>query len=59
MVGYRHELGEGGSSQDGGVGSLELCDLEVDVLCAVVVVPKVTGRVTRPTRVDPAPGMMP
>ena len=37
MVGDRHELGEGGSSQDGVVGSLELGDLEVDVLCAVVV----------------------
>ena len=37
MVGDRHELGEGGSSQDGMVGSLELGDLEIDVLCAVVV----------------------
>ena len=37
MVGYRHELGEGGSSQDGMVGGLELGDLEVDVLGAVVV----------------------
>jgi len=37
VVGYRHELGEGGSSQDGVVGGLELGDLEVDVLGAVVV----------------------
>ena len=37
MVGDRHELGEGGSSQDGEVGGLELGDLEVDVLGAVVV----------------------
>ena len=36
MVGDRHELSEGGSSQDGVVGSLELGDLEVDILCAVV-----------------------
>ena len=38
MVGDRHELGEGGSSQDGMVGGLELTDLDVDVLGAVVVV---------------------
>ena len=31
-VGDRHELGKGGSSQDGVVGCLELGDLEVDVL---------------------------
>ena len=37
VVGDRHELGEGGSSQDGMVGGLELGDLEVDVLGAVVV----------------------
>ena len=37
MVGDRHELGEGGSSQDGVVGSLEPGDLEVDVLDEVVV----------------------
>ena len=37
MVGDRHELGEGGSSQDGVIGGLELGDLEVDVLGAVVV----------------------
>ena len=37
MVGDHHELGEGGSSQDGVVGGLELGDLEVDVLCAVIV----------------------
>ena len=30
MVGDRHELGEGGSSQDGVVGGLELGDLEGD-----------------------------
>ena len=36
MVGYRHELGEGGSSQDGVVGGLELGDLKVDGLGAVV-----------------------
>jgi hypothetical protein len=38
VVGDCHELGEGGSSQDGLVGGLELGDLEVDVLGAVVVV---------------------
>ena len=37
MVGDRHELGEGGSSQDGVVGDLKLSDLEVDVIGAVVV----------------------
>ena len=37
MVGDRHELGERGSSQDGMMGGLELGDLEVDVLGAVVV----------------------
>ena len=37
MVGDRHELGEGGSSQDGVIAGLELGDLEVDVLGAVVV----------------------
>ena len=37
MVGDRHELGEGGSSQYGMVGGLELGNLEVDVLGAVVV----------------------
>ena len=37
MVGDRHELGEGGSSQDGVVGGLKLGHLEVDVLGAVVI----------------------
>ena len=37
MVGDHHEFGEGGSSQDGVVGGLELGDLKVDVLSAVVV----------------------
>ena len=37
MVGDRHELGEGRSSQDGVVGGLKLGDLEVDVLGVVVV----------------------
>ena len=36
MVRDRHELGEGGSCQDGVVGSLKLGDLEVDILCAVI-----------------------
>ena len=36
-LGDCHELGEGGSSQDGVVGGLELGDLEVDVRGAVVV----------------------
>ena len=57
MVGDRHEFGEGGSSQDGVVGGLELGHLEVDVL-GVVVVAGAEG-VARPTGVDPAPGMMP
>jgi len=42
VVGDRHKFGEGGSSQDGVVGGLELGDLEVDVLGAVVV-PSVEG----------------
>ena len=37
VVGYHHELGEGGSSQDGVVGGLKLGDLGVDVLGAEVV----------------------
>jgi hypothetical protein len=37
MVGDRHELGERRPPQDGVVGSLELGDLKVDVLSAVVV----------------------
>ena len=37
MAGDRHELGEGGSSQDGEVGGLELGDLKIDVLSAVLV----------------------
>ena len=36
MVGDHHELGEGGSSHDSVIGGLELGDLEVDVLGAVV-----------------------
>ena len=37
MVGDRHELGKGGSSQDGVVGGLKLGELKVDVLGAVVI----------------------
>jgi len=42
VVGDRHKFGERGSSQDDVVGGLELGDLEVDVLGAVVV-PSVEG----------------
>ena len=64
MVGDRHELGEGGSSQYGMVGGLELGNLEVDVLGAVVVAIVVSSaegdrQGDRPTGVDPAPMMMP
>ena len=60
MVGDHHELGEGGSSHDSVIGGLELGDHEVDVLGAVVIAgAEGDGRVARPTRVDPAPGMMP
>jgi hypothetical protein len=35
-VGYRHELGDSWSAEDGMVGSLEVRNLELDVLSAVV-----------------------
>jgi hypothetical protein len=35
-VGYCHELGDSWSAEDGMVGSLEVCNLELDVLGAVV-----------------------
>jgi hypothetical protein len=37
VVGHRHELGDGRSAEDGMVGSLEVCDLELDVLGTLVV----------------------
>ena len=49
MVGDRHELGEGGSSQDGLVGGLELGDLLVGVLSAVVVAGAEGARQSGPT----------
>jgi hypothetical protein len=36
VVRYRHELGDSWSTEDGMVGSLEVRDLELDVLGAVV-----------------------
>jgi hypothetical protein len=36
-VGYRHELGDSRSAEDGMVGRLEVSDLELDVLGTVVV----------------------
>ena len=60
VVGDRHELGEGGSSQDGVVGGLELGDLEVDVLGVVVVAGAEGDRQSvLADRGRPAPGMMP
>jgi hypothetical protein len=35
-VRYRHEFGDSWSAEDGMVGSLEVCDFELDVLGAVV-----------------------
>jgi hypothetical protein len=35
-VGYRHELGDSWSTEDGMVGSLEVCDIELDLLSTVV-----------------------
>jgi hypothetical protein len=35
-MGYRHELGDSWSAEDGMVGSLEVRDFELDVLGAVV-----------------------
>jgi hypothetical protein len=37
VVGHRHELGDGRYAEDGVVGSLEVRNLELDVLCTVVV----------------------
>jgi hypothetical protein len=36
VVGYRHELGDSWSTEDGMVGILEVRDLELDVLGVVV-----------------------
>jgi hypothetical protein len=35
VVGHRHKLGDGRSAEDGVVGSLEIRNLELDVLGAV------------------------
>ena len=60
MVGDRHELGEGGSSQDGVVGGLKLGDFEVDVFSAVVVAGAEGDRQGGPADWSrPAPWMMP
>jgi hypothetical protein len=37
VVGHRHELGDGQSTEDGVVGGLEVRDLELDVLGTIVV----------------------
>jgi hypothetical protein len=61
VVGYRHELGDSWPTEDGMVGSLEVRDLELDVLGAVVLpgFPKVTGRTTEPSGIAAFPGTMP
>jgi hypothetical protein len=33
VVGHCHELGDSRSAEDGVVGGLEICDLELDVRC--------------------------
>jgi hypothetical protein len=59
-VGYRHELGDGRSAEDGMVGSLEVCNLELDVLGAVVLpsFPEGIGRTTEPSGIAAFPGTM-
>jgi hypothetical protein len=59
-VGYCHELGDSRSAEDGMVGSLDVCNLELDVLGAVVLPgsPKVTGRTTKPSGIAAFPGTM-
>jgi hypothetical protein len=39
-VWYSHELGNSWSTEDGMVGSLEVCGLELDVLGVIVLTPK-------------------
>jgi hypothetical protein len=59
-VGYHHELGDGWSAEDVIVGSLEVRDLKLDVLSAVVFPgsPKVTGRTTEPSGIAAFPRTM-
>jgi hypothetical protein len=59
-VGYRHELGDSRSAEDGMVGSLDVRNLELDVLGAVVLPssPKVTGWTTEPSGIAAFPGTM-
>jgi hypothetical protein len=57
-VGYRHEIGDSRSAEDGMVGRLKVRDFELVVL-GTIVVPKVTGRTTEPSGIAAFPGMMP
>jgi hypothetical protein len=61
VVGYRHELSDSWSAEDGMVGRLEVRNFELDVLGTVVVScsPKVTGRTTEPSGMAAFPGTMP
>jgi hypothetical protein len=60
-VGYRHELGDSWFAEDGIIGSLEVCDFELDVLSVIVFsgFPKVTGRTTEPSGIAAFSGTMP
>jgi hypothetical protein len=60
-VRYHHELGDSRSAKNGMVGSLEVCNLELDVLGAVVLpsLPKVTGKTTESSEIAALPGTMP
>jgi hypothetical protein len=58
-VGYRHELGDSRSAEDGMVGCLEVRDFELDVLGLSRDSPKVTGRTTEPSGIAALPGTMP
>jgi hypothetical protein len=59
-VGYRHELGDSQSAEDGMVGRLEVRDLELDVLGMIVVprFPKGNYRTTEPSGIAAFPGTM-
>jgi hypothetical protein len=59
-MGYDHEFGKSRYAEDGMVRGLDVCHLELDVLCTVVFfVPKVTGSVTEPIGVAAFSGTMP
>ena len=55
-----HEFGQRGAAEDGVVGCLEVSDLELDVLGAVVFLGlEVTGSTTCPRGTAVLPGTMP